>query len=138
MILKGKKVKGGKAEGEAIVSKLPFSYLGDLEVATGRIMVKGHDLEGQSLKNRVFVFTTGKGSTGGPRVAYLAKQQGNAPLGMICTEAEPVIAMAAIMNGIPMVHRLNEDPVSAIETGDYVKIDADRGRVEIIKKAKGT
>jgi uncharacterized protein len=138
MILKGKKVKGGKAEGEAIVSKLPFSYLGDLEVATGRIMVKGHDLEGQSLRNKIFVFTTGKGSTGGPRVAYLAKQQGNAPLGMICTEAEPVIAMAAIMNDIPMVHRLNEDPVSVIESGDYIKLDADRGRVQVIKKAKGT
>jgi len=136
MILKGKTVKGGKVEGEAIVSKLPFSFLGDLEVGTGRIMVKGHDLEGMSVKGKIFVFTTGKGSTGGPRVAYMAKLQGNAPIGMICTEAEPVIAMAAIMNDIPMVHRLNKNPVEAVETGDYVKMDADAGRVEVVKKGK--
>jgi predicted aconitase with swiveling domain len=71
MILKGKKIKGGKVEGEPIVSKLPFSYLGDLEVATGRIMVKGH-----------------------------------------------------------------ENPVETIQSGDYVKMDADKGKVQVIKKAK--
>ena len=135
MILKGKKVKGGKVEGEAIVSKLPFSFLGDVEFATGMITVKGHDLEGQYIKDKIFVFTTGKGSTAGPRMAYLAKQQGNAPKGMICTEAEPVIAMAAIMNDIPMVHRLNEDPVEVIKSGDYVKLDADNGKVQVIKRS---
>ena len=134
MILRGKTVNEGKVEGEAIVSKLPFSVLGDLEVATGRIMVKGHDLEGQSLKGKIFVFTTGKGSTGGPLVAYQAKLQGNMPIGMICTEAEPVIAMVAIMNDIPMVHKLNKNPVEVIETGDYIKMDAQAGRVEVIKK----
>jgi predicted aconitase with swiveling domain len=136
MILKGKTVNEGKAEGEAIVSKIPFSFLGDLEVASGRVMVKGHDLEGQSLKGKIFVFPTGKGSTGGPLVAYQAKLQGNVPVGMICTEVEPVMAMVAIMNDIPMVHRLNKNPVEAIETGDYIKIDAKAGRVEVTKKGK--
>lgn len=135
-LLKGKTVKAGKAEGEAIVSKLPFSVLGDLEVATGKIMVKGHDLEGQSIKGKIFVFLTGKGSTGGPRIAYLAKRQGNVPAGMICVEAEPVIAMVAIANDIPMVHLLNKNPIEVIKTGDYVKMDATAGKVEVIPKGK--
>jgi len=136
MKLKGHKINGGKAEGEAIVSQLPFSYLGDIDPTTGKVPVKGHDLEGQSLAGKIFVFRTGKGSTLGATVAYWAKQANNTPKAMICIEAEPVIAMAAIMPDIPMVDRLDKNPLEAIETGDYVKVDGDAGTVEVIKKAK--
>lgn len=135
MILKGKTVKKGVAEGEAIVSQRPFSFLGDLDVNTGRVAPKGHDLEGQRIADKIFVFATGKGSTVGPNVAYQAKQLGNAPRGMICIEVEPVMAMVAIMNDIPMVHKLDRNPLEVIETGDYIKMDATNGVVEVIKKA---
>ena len=134
MLLKGKTVNDGRAEGEAIVSRIPFSFLGDLEVASGRVMVKGHDLEGQSLKGKIFIFPTGKGSTAGPLVAYRAKLQGNIPVGMVCTEAEPVMAMVAIMNDIPMMHRLDKNPVEVINTGDYIKMDAAAGVVEVTRR----
>lgn len=134
MILEGKTINEGIVEGEAVVSEQPFSFLGDLEISTGRIMVKGHDLEGCSIKEKIFVFPTGKGSTAGPNVAFMAKQLGNLPSGMIITEAEPVIAMVAIMNEIPAVHNLSSDPVKTIKTGDKVRLDADRGIVEIISK----
>jgi len=136
MILKGKTVNEGKAEGEAIVSKLPFSFVGDLEVASGKVIVKGHDLEGQSLKGKIFVFPTGKGSTIGPWFAYQAKVLGNLPTGMICTEVEPVIAMVAIMNEIPMVHKLDKNPVEVIKTGDYIKMDAGAEVVEVVKNKR--
>lgn len=136
MILKGHKINGGKAEGEAVVSMLPFSYLGDIEPATGLVPVKGHDLEGQNLAGKIFVFATGKGSTAGAMVAYRTKQLNNAPAGMICIRAEPVIAMAAIMPDIPMVDRLDKNPLEVIETGDYVKIDGDTGNVEVINKSR--
>jgi predicted aconitase with swiveling domain len=135
MILKGKTVKKGEVEGEAIVSQIPFSYLGDLDVNTGKVVVRGHDLEGQSIANKIFIFPTGKGSTVGPYVAYMAKQLGNIPRGMICIEVEPVMAMVAIMNDIPMVHKLDKNPLEVIQTGDYVKMDATRGIVEVIKKS---
>ena len=79
MILKGKTVKKGQVEGEAIVSRIPFSYLGDLNVETGTVAPKGHDLEGQSIAGKIFVFPTGKGSTVGPYVANRAKQLGHTP-----------------------------------------------------------
>lgn len=134
MILHGRTVKKGTAEGEAIVSRLPFSFLGDLDVNTGRVTPRGHDLEGQSIAGKIFVFATGKGSTVGPNVAYQAKQRGNAPRGMICIEVEPVMAMVAIMNDIPMVHKLDLNPLDVIETGDYVKMDATNGIVEVTRK----
>lgn len=133
MILKGKTVKKGKAEGEAIVSQRPFSFLGDLDAATGKVVPVGHDLEGQSIANKIFVFATGKGSTAGPNVAARAKQAGNAPKGMICVEVEPVMAMVAIRNDIPMVHKLDQNPLEVIKTGDYIKMDATEGIVEVIK-----
>jgi len=133
MILKGNTVKKGKVEGEAIVSQMPFSFLGDLDVNTGNIVPAGHDLEGRSIADKIFVFATGKGSTVGPNVAYMAKQLGNVPRGMICVEVEPVMAMVAIMNDIPMVHKLDKNPLEVIQTGDYIKMDATEGTVEVIK-----
>jgi predicted aconitase with swiveling domain len=135
MILHGKTVNEGRAEGEAIVSKLPFSFLGDFNTVDGTVAVKGHDLEGQSLKGKIFVFSTGKGSTAGPLAAYHGKEQGNTPAGLICTSAEPVIAMVAIMSDIPMVHKLDKNPVEVIQTGDHVKLDATSGLVEVIPKS---
>jgi predicted aconitase with swiveling domain len=132
MILKGKTVKKGQVEGEAIVSQRPFSFLGDLNPETGQVQPKGHDLEGQSIAGKIFVFATGRGSTVGPMVAYNAKQLGNVPSGMICVDVEPVMAMVAIMNDIPMVHRLDKNPLETIKTGDYIKMDATAGTVEII------
>lgn len=136
MILKGHMVNSGVAEGETVVYKGPFSFLGDIDPRTGKVPVRGHELEGQSLAGKVFVFTTGKGSTGGPIIAYDAKKRGNAPAAMICLEAEPVIVSGAIMADIPMVDKLDKNPLEVISTGDYVKVDADKGTVEITKKEK--
>ena len=134
MILKGKRVNNGRAEGEAIISKMPFSFLGDLNPATGKVQAVTSDIHGQSIAGKVFLFPIGKGSTGGPPVAYAAKRLGNAPAAIVCVQAEPVMAMVAIMNDIPMVHALDRNPLEVIKTGDYVKVDGDAGTVEIVEK----
>jgi predicted aconitase with swiveling domain len=131
MILKGKSINGGTAEGEAIVSKKAFSFLGDLDVRTGNILPQSHELHGQSIAGRVFVFPIGKGSTVGPNIAYAAKKLGNTPTAIVCVEAEPVMAMVAIMNDIPMVIGLDSNPLDAIHSGDYVKVDGNAGTVEV-------
>lgn len=133
MILRGHTVKAGKAEGEAIVTKMPFSYLGDLDLHSGSVN-KGHELEGQNIAGKILVIPTGRGSTGGALAGYYAQFLGTAPKGMICLQAEPVIALNAIMNDIPTVDRLDRNPLEVIETGDYVKLDATNGVVEVIKK----
>ena len=60
--------------------------------------------------------------------------KGNLPSAMICIEAEPIVAAAAITTNIPMVDKLDKDPLLVIKTGDYVKVDATYGIVEIIAK----
>lgn len=68
--LRGRKIISGKAEGEAIVTKQAISFLGGVNPDKGIVVEKGHELEGQSITNKIFVFPQGKGSTSGPYVIY--------------------------------------------------------------------
>jgi len=134
IILKGRKVIGGKAEGEAVVTRQPVSFLGGVNPDKGIVVEKGHELEGQSLTGKVFIFPHGKGSTAGPYIIYAMAKRKTAPAAMINVEAEPIIAVGAAMGNIPLVDRLDPNPLEAIATGDYVKIDGDQGIAEVIKK----
>lgn len=134
IILQGRKVIGGQAEGEAVVTRQAVSFLGGVNPDKGIVVEKGHELEGQSLTGKVFVFPHGKGSTAGPYIIYAMAKRQTAPAAMINVEAEPIIAVGAAMGNIPLVDRLVPNPLEVIATGDYVKIDGDKGIVEVIKK----
>jgi len=137
IILKGRKVIGGVAEGEAVVTKEPVSFLGGVNPDKGIVVERGHELEGKSITGKIFVFPHGKGSTAGPYIIYAMAKRKTAPAAMINVEAEPIIAVGAAMGNIPLVDRLDKNPLEAIATGDRVRIDGDRGVVEIIKKEDG-
>ena len=134
MKLKAKSITQGVAEGEAIVSRSAISFTGGMDPGTGIIREPGHDLEGQSIAGKILVFPTGKGSTTGSWQYYAAFKRGNAPKGIINASAEGVVAVSAIITSTPMVHKLEKDPLECIETGDFVRIDANNGIVEIEKK----
>ena len=136
IILKGRKIIGGVAEGEALVSKQPLSFLGGVNPDKGTVVERGHDVEGQCLTGKIFVFPNGKGSTGGPYIIYSMAKRKTGPAGMINVQTEAIIAVGAAMGNIPMVDRLDKNPLEVISTGDHIKIDADRGIVEITKKEK--
>jgi predicted aconitase with swiveling domain len=132
--LRGRKVIGGLAEGEAVVTKEPVSFLGGVNPDKGVVVERGHELEGQSITGKVFVFPHGKGSTAGPYIIYAMAKRKTAPVAMINVEAEPIIAVGAAMGNIPMVDRLDKNPLEVIATGDHVRMDGDQGIVEITKR----
>jgi predicted aconitase with swiveling domain len=132
-VIKAHKICGGAGEGEAIVYKDRFTFHGDINPSTGEF-TRGHELEGQSISNKVLIFTAGRGSSQGARKAMETKKAGNAPSAMICLQADPITVAGAIMAGIPMVDRLERNPFDMIETGDYIKVDATQGVVEVRKK----
>lgn len=135
IVLKGRKVIGGTAEGEAMVTKQSISFLGGVNPDKGTVVERGHELEGKCLTKKILVFPHGKGSTSGPYIIYAMAKRKTAPLAMINVEAEPIIAVGAAMGNIPLVDRLDKNPVEIIASGDHVKIDGDNGIVEITKKA---
>lgn len=130
MMLRGRVVKAGKASGVALVSGQPISFLGGVDPATGVLTEPGHELKGQCVKGRVLVFPHGKGSTAGSYVIYQLACNGTAPSAIVVRQAEPIVAVGAIIAGIPMVHRLDADPIKAIRTGDLVTVDGETVTVE--------
>ncbi len=112
-------IKPGHAEGEALVSPDPIGFLGGVDPDTGVVVEPGHPLEGQCVAGRVLVFPTGKGSTVGSYTLYRLARNGLAPAAIINAEADPVVAVGAIIAEIPMVDQVD---VSRIRTGDWVQV----------------
>lgn len=136
MKIKGKSVTKGMTEGDAIVTRMPISFTGGMDPNSGIIREPNHELEGQSVAGKILVFPAGKGSTTGSWQFYATYKRGNAPKGIINVKAEGVVAVAAIITGTPMMHQLENDPLDCISTGDFVRINADEGYVEVEKKGK--
>jgi len=131
--LKCHKIMGGYGEGEALVSKEPICfYLTDPK--TGRVREKGHQLEGKSIAGKVLVFSSGKASSV-VQIDGLFKlaSEKKAPQAMIVRDVETVLVVSAVIAKVPLVDKLEKDPFTVIGTGDFVKVDADKGIVSIRK-----
>lgn len=133
IVLKGRKIVGGKAQGKALVTSEPLSFMGSMNPKTGVIIEQGHEIEGQSLKGKILVFPSSKGSTGGSYMLFDVVSNGVGPVGIINAEAESIAVIGAIVAELPMMDQVD---ISKIETGDEVILDADESRVEIIKHIK--
>ncbi|HWQ79233.1 MAG TPA: DUF126 domain-containing protein [Anaerovoracaceae bacterium] len=133
VILKGKKVVGGRAAGAAIVCHESISFIGGVDPNTGYVIEKGHELEGQNISGKVLVYPTGKGSTGGSYRLYEMVYQKTAPVAIVLLEREPVVTVGCIMGNIPMVDRLEKSPLEEIQNGDFVVVDADDETIIITK-----
>jgi predicted aconitase with swiveling domain len=122
MGMKGRIIKKGKAEGEAIVSREPIGFLGGVDPETGVVIEKGHPLEGKSIKGKILVFPTGKGSTVGSYILYRLKKNNVAPAGIINEECEPIVAVGAIISDIPCVDKID---TKNIKMSDKIKIEGE-------------
>jgi len=129
MIFHGRKISPGSAEGGALTTSMGISFYGGIDPETGRVVEKGHALEGQSIGGRVLVFPTGKGSTVGSYTLYRLKKAGNAPAAILNAESETITAVGCIISGIPCVDHI---PIEQITTGMRVRVNGEAGTVEII------
>lgn len=127
--LKCHKIIGGRGEGEALVSHEPICfYLTDPK--TGLIRERSHELAGKSVANKVLVFPSGKASSVVQIDGLFKLAQNNlAPKAMIVKEVETVLVVSAFIAKVPLVDRLEVNPFDAIRTGDFVKVNADKGIV---------
>jgi len=126
--MKGRMISPGKARGEAIVSRTPIGFYGGIDPKTGIVIEKGHELEGQCVKDKILVFPKGKGSTVGSYVIYGLKKNGVAPAAIVNKETETIVATGVILAGIPCVDGIDIDK---IKTGDKLVVDADNATTEI-------
>ncbi|MCW7076972.1 MAG: DUF126 domain-containing protein [Candidatus Syntrophoarchaeum sp.] len=132
-MVKARAISGGKAEGEVIITRDAISFLGSVDPATGTVVEEGHELYGKKISGRVLVFPEGKGSTVGSYVIYQLKKRGLAPVAMITQRSEPIVALGAIISGIPHVDEPSIDVFELLKDGDWVLVDGDRGLIEVIE-----
>jgi predicted aconitase with swiveling domain len=135
IVLRGRKVVGGVAEGKALVTRERISGWGGIDSRTGTIVETRHELRGVSFAGKVLVFPGAKGSSGWSNAFHLTRSMGVAPAAMLFNEMTTKIALGAVVTHAPSVTDFDRDPLDVIETDDWVKVDGDRGIVEITKKA---
>ncbi|MFW9850060.1 MAG: DUF126 domain-containing protein [Candidatus Thorarchaeota archaeon] len=127
--MKGRKIFGGKIQGEVLFTNDDISFYGGCDPETGVIVEKGHELEGQSVSGKILVFPTGKGSTVGSYVLYALSKAGKAPLAIVNKATDPIVAVGCIISEIPAVDQID---IEELKTGQKVEIDADNGVISII------
>ena len=135
IILHGRKVVGGVANGEALVSKMPLMGWGNVDAQHGYTVERNHPLYEVPYKGKVLVFPWPRGSGG--FVGYGASRNfGTQPAAFIYREGNNLTVFAAMVMNVPTMTDFDRDPTEVIETGDHVVVDADRGVVEVIKKPR--
>jgi predicted aconitase with swiveling domain len=133
LVLRGRKVYGGVAEGYALVTKEALGGMGVFDASTGTVTENGNDWKGEVITGKVLVFKTGRGSSSWAACHQLLRFMGTAPVAHVFAENNPQTALGAVLLKIPAVTDLDQDPTEAISTGDWVKVDGDRGIVEVTK-----
>jgi predicted aconitase with swiveling domain len=130
MEIKCHRVACGCGSGPALVTEEAISFLGNVNPETGVVVDPGHELLGQCVAGKVLIFPGGKGSTVGSYVIYQLKKRGLAPAAMINLRTEPIVAVGAIISGIPLVDRVPEE-ILQVKNGTLVEVDADGELVRI-------
>ncbi|MGD0661107.1 MAG: DUF126 domain-containing protein [Syntrophorhabdales bacterium] len=133
IILKGRKVIGGVAEGEALVSKKPLMGFGNINIPGGFTVERNHPLFEVPFKGKVLVFPEPRGSGGFVGYGVTAKF-GKNPAAFLYRRGNNLTVFAAMNMKVPTVTDFDRDPLEVIETGDFVRVDGDNGVVEVFKK----
>lgn len=135
IVLHGRAIVGGFAEGEALVTREAISGWGGVDGVTGTIVDTRHELRGQSFKDKVLVFPGAKGSSGWSGIFHTARLMGVAPKAMLFNAMTSKAALGSVVTRVPAVTDFDQDPLSVIETGDWVRVNGNDGTVEVVKKA---
>ena len=135
IVLRGRGVVRGCAEGEALVTHQAISGWGGVNPMQGTIIESRHELRGQSFAGKILVFPGAKGSSGWSVAFHTTRLAGVAPLALVFNEMTTKVALGAVVMRVPSVTDLDHDPLEVITTGDWVRVDGDRGLVEVRKAA---
>ena len=133
IVLTGRKVVGGVAQAEALVTRETISGWGGINAMNGTIIESRHELRGVSFAGKVLVFPGAKGSSGWSAMFHTARLAGMAPSALLFNIMTTKAALGAVVMRVPTVTDFDRDPLNVIATGDRVRVDGDRGTVEVWK-----
>ena len=129
--IKCRGVVKGKVEGDALVCRKAFSFLGDVDMDTGIIIAKGHEHEGNSIAGKILIYPETKGSSGGCVVLTVLAKQGKQPAAIVLVKAaDPNIVEGAIIANVALVCEPEEDVMRVVQTGTRITVDGGEGVIE--------
>ncbi len=137
MMIKGKGITEGIATGAALVSDKPFGFFGGVDPRTGKVIDKWHELYEQNIKDKVFVYPEGRGSTVGAAIILELARTGCAPAAIINMKTETITAAGGLLaeefygRQIPMVDSISEEDFQKIKTGQMITVNGNTGEIEI-------
>lgn len=129
---KGIGLVGGSAEGPALVTTDGIAFNLGVDERTGIVIEPDHPLNGECVAGRVVVCRTGKGSSAGSFSLLQLADRGLAPAAIVQIQADAVVTAGAVLAAIPLVHRLEVDPTTEIQTGARLRVDGDAGTVSLL------
>ena len=133
IIIKGRTIYPGIAEGEALVSPMPLMGWGNVYMPGGYTVERGHPLYEVPMKGKILVFPYLRGSGGFVMYGRMRKY-GTQPAAMLITESVSVAVTTAMNLKEPVMTDFDIDPCKVIKTGDHVIVNADEGYVKIVRE----
>jgi len=131
-VIRARGLVAGIAEGPALVSPDPISFLGDVAITTGEIVAEQSRVKGRSLAGTVLVFPGSMGSAGAWRFLYQLFKHDTHPVALVaCTLPDPSVVQGAILSGIPVVCEPGEDVLATIADGEQLRVDGGAGTITI-------
>jgi len=133
--IKCKKLLGGVASGEALVSHVPISFVGEVDASNGKIRTPGHELEGMSVAGKIFVYPDCKGSTfAGVVINALASVNCQPKAIVTIKQPDHTSIQGIVASDIPSVYLPEKNPLELIKNGDFVEVNATDGLITVKRK----
>ena len=131
-VIRARGLVTGLAQGPALVSPDPVSFLGDVAIATGEIVADESRVKGRRLGGTVLVFPGSMGSAGAWRFLYQLFKHGTHPVALVAiTLPDPSVVQGAILSHIPVVCEPEEDMIATIADGTPLEVDGAAGTITI-------
>lgn len=130
-LIKGRGIIAGVASGPALIGEA-IQGNGALNYDTGEIIQIDHSLKGRRLKGKILIIAGARGSTAWSVRLHTTLINGVGPAAMVFPKMDSRTAGAAAAMKIPVVTDLEEDVFKLIRVDDQVRVDGDRGIIEVI------
>ena len=130
--IKCKCIVKGIAHGEALVCDTPINFLTMIDPGNGEVRDPNHQLYGNTLKDRIFVFPYSVGSSVGAYLLYRLKKNLSAPLAIICSNRMDITtASGGAISNIPAVQLKCNSIPQVLRNSLALTVDGERERIWI-------
>ncbi len=131
---KGRGLVPGVARGPALVSWDAISFLGDVDIRSGRIVGDLTSVKGACVAGTILIMPTSRGSAGAWRFIYQMEKHGTHPLALLFGGIpDPSVVQGAILAGIPVIANVPAELAKIITSGETLEVDGESGMVRCMK-----